>query len=311
MKKLTKVTFYNYLLLFSMAIIWGGQFALNKIALHSMDPTFIMVWRAVVGFITLFTYTNIFENKKINHNKAHNTKTVALLYLLIGLTEIIIPSFLIAWGCKRIDSGIAAILMCLVPIFTMLIAYVLNKKTLRPKIIFAVLLGFIGIVILVHPNNIGTNSINHMLGILALALAAFNFAIGITLIKFLPHNISAVKHMQNILSFSAVILILFYLLFLPHTSLFAFALPSIIALLVLGIFAAGIAYVMYITLVHRTSSLFTSFVNYMIPVVGVLIGNIFMHEPIAWDEVVALICVLGALYLITPQNKSKYANLAN
>lgn len=304
MKNLTKVNFYNYLLLFSMAIIWGGQFALNKIALHSMDPSFIMVWRAVVGFITLFIYTNIFENKNINTNKAHHTKTVTLLYILIGLTEIIIPSFLIAWGCERIDSSIAAILMCLVPIFTMLIAYFLNKKTLRPKTIFAVILGFIGIIILVHPNSTTHNNTNHILGVMALTLAALNFAIGITLIKFLPHNTSAVKHMQHILSFAAAILIVFYILFLPHVSLFSYAFSSIFAVMALGIFAAGIAYVMYIALVHRTSSLFTSFVNYMIPVVGVIIGNVFMHETITWDEVVSLICVLSALYLITPQNKS-------
>src|SRR6185436_13487796 len=69
--------------------------------------------------------------------------------LLLGLTNVAIPFFLISWGEQSIDSAVASVLDATVPLFTILIAHYLlrDDKITLPKVI-GLLIGFAGVVVL-------------------------------------------------------------------------------------------------------------------------------------------------------------------
>jgi drug/metabolite transporter (DMT)-like permease len=73
-------------------------------------------------------------------------------------------------------------------------------------------------------------------------------------------------------------------------------LESIIAMLCLGVFGSGFAYIWNFYITAAAGSAIASTVTYLTPVVAVVIGWLYLGEDVFWNEIVgALIVILGAL----------------
>jgi drug/metabolite transporter (DMT)-like permease len=69
----------------------------------------------------------------------------------------------------------------------------------------------------------------------------------------------------------------------------------VLAMMALGIFGSGLAYIWNFQIVERAGSSVASSVTYLTPVVAVFIGWIFLGEHISWHEPVGgAIVILGA-----------------
>lgn len=278
-------------MLLLIALIWGSQYALNNIALKNFAPIDIAALRALIGAITLAFCGIIFPAKEKNHTADSVNPKVWHLYILIALFESVIPLFLTAWGLTVVTSGTGAILMGLAPIFTLLIAsLIFGQERLRVSMIISVIVGFGGIVILSLPQSTAGDGSN-LFGEIALIMSACSFSISMVLMKYLP-ALSPIRQMRNILFIAAIPLSAIALIgnnWQPPE------LGATIAILVLGVFCTGIVYVMFMVLIQRTTSTFASLTNYLIPLVGVAIGTLFMGEKIMINEIIALVMIIAAL----------------
>jgi drug/metabolite transporter (DMT)-like permease len=73
-------------------------------------------------------------------------------------------------------------------------------------------------------------------------------------------------------------------------------LQSIIAMLCLGVFGSGFAYIWNFYITAAAGSAIASTVTYLTPVVAVVIGWLYLGEDVFWNEIAgALIVILGAL----------------
>jgi drug/metabolite transporter (DMT)-like permease len=72
---------------------------------------------------------------------------------------------------------------------------------------------------------------------------------------------------------------------------------ALAALVVLGIFCAGIVYWMFAYLIQQTGSVFTSLANYLTPLVGVLLGAALAGETLGWNAWLALLLIVSALFI--------------
>jgi drug/metabolite transporter (DMT)-like permease len=71
---------------------------------------------------------------------------------------------------------------------------------------------------------------------------------------------------------------------------------SVIAMLCLGIFGSGFAYIWNFAITAAAGSAIASTVTYLTPVVAVIVGFLYLGEAIVWHEIVgALIVIIGAL----------------
>ncbi|MDQ5921867.1 MAG: hypothetical protein QG673_1926 [Pseudomonadota bacterium] len=289
----------NYVLLVCIALVWGAQYALNDIALQTISPLNIAVSRAVIGSLTLGLFYLV-ANKRSNIIDDKIGKSPWLLYLLIALFESVIPLFLIAWGLSKVNSGVGAILMGMIPIFTMLIATIATRQErVSVQLVLSVLIGFFGIVILSMPNL--HNAQSSLMGELAILLSAFSFSLSLILMKYLPVA-SPLKHMRNILGIAAIPLIVVACWFKDWSIISFPSSNSMIAITILGSFCTGIVYFMFMVLINRTSATFASLTNYLIPLVGVVIGYIYLHESLGVNELWALFMIFIALLV----NQIKY-----
>jgi drug/metabolite transporter (DMT)-like permease len=291
-----QVTATQYLLLLGIAVIWGSQFIFNKIVIQELPPLTLAAGRACIGTLTLSLIGLFMPHER--QQAAASARALLPTYLLLALFEALLPLFLLSWGQSRVDSGIASILMGTIPIFTVLLAplFVSGKHWSLPAI-GSVLFGFIGILILVAPS-LSEGAAGSLLGELSVLGAAASVSVSLLLFNRLG-AISPVISVRNILGLAAIPLVLLSLLVDHPWTLHASA-ATLESLLILGVFCAGLVYLMFARLIQLAGSVFTSLTNYLSPLVGVLIGAVVAGETIGLNAWFALLLIVSALLVNQP-----------
>ena len=282
----------HYLLLVLIALIWGSQYVFNVVVLESFTPFGLMTWRIIFGFITLSIFILLIPKER-QHNFKLTPKLLGL-FILIGAVEAAIPFFLIAYGQLYVNSSITAIVMGLIPMMTIVMERMsAQRKRIQPKEIIGLSMAFLGLVVLVNPSS---NTLDAtLLGLLAITLAALCFALALILMEKIPREISALRATRFILFLYAV----------PLAALwFYFNIESIPtdkdawgSLIILGLFASGIVYLLYLSLIRLAGASFTALSNFLVPLVGTILGVYFYHEPLNFNVLLALILIVMGLFL--------------
>ena len=66
----------------------------------------------------------------------------------------------------------------------------------------------------------------------------------------------------------------------------------------LGLLGTGVAYILYYFIISRLGAVGASTVTYLPPVVALLIGTMFVGEPIEWLDLLAAGLILGGVFLM-------------
>jgi drug/metabolite transporter (DMT)-like permease len=105
------------LLLLLLASIWSSSFAVIKIGVETLPPMTLAASRITLAAIVLYGYT-LFNSMPIPRDRKY-----WVLVFLIGFFGNGLPFTLIGWGEQKIDSGLAAILMAVMPLTTVLLVH--------------------------------------------------------------------------------------------------------------------------------------------------------------------------------------------
>ena len=87
------------------------------------------------------------------------------------------------------------------------------------------------------------------------------------------------------------------------------SLDSMIALLYLGIFPTGVAWLLRFHILKNNGVVFQSQVAFLIPIFGVILGYIFLNELITSKVIVSLLLVILGIYLVKTSNKTKVTSV--
>lgn len=278
----------NYAILLGIGAIWGSQFIFQELALASFSPIWVGALRAVIGALTLCFICWKMQLK--------GQGTSWWIFAIVGLLEASIPFALVPWGQQQLASSITAILMGTIPFYVMILAPILLRNTrLSRHNIISVFVGFSGVMVLFYPELTGLNLDISVVHAAAILLAAVCFATALLLLNKIQNEHPLVIA-RNVLCMASVQLV-FIGSFLDNIAIHDVTIPALLSVLHLGIFCAGIVYYLYMSLIHKAGALFTSFSNYLIPTIGVLLGALMNNEmiqPTTWG---ALLIILSALLL--------------
>ncbi len=207
----------------------------------------------------------------------------------------VVPFSLISWGQTRVDAGLTAIFMAIMPLVTILLAHVFTRDEKINCWKFAgVICGIFGIVILMGPaslTGVGTELI-HQLAILCAAVCYAINAIVTRKLVALPK----LPMVATLMLCSAVIITPAYLITADNQVL-APSMASILAVLALTIGPTIIATWLILIVIERQGASFLSQINFMVPLFGVFFGAIFLHEVLPLNAWFALATILVALGL--------------
>ena len=285
----------DVILLILLGAIWGSAFFNIKIATYTYDPITLVFVRVFFALIALGFYC-VYKNIKIlAFSKDWK------IYALVGLTNITIPFLLIAYGTNVVDSYLSAILMSTTPLSGTLLAHFFtsNEKLNIFKMI-GVVIGFLGIVFLFFDKLIISES-NIFYALVILCGSTFYVIGGILTLKFLKND-----GMENVSTSTIIWSLIFIFPFCVYQQPWINLNPSInstIALIYLGIFPTGVAFMLRFHILTKVGMVFQTQVAYLIPIFGVLFSYIIMDEKITWKVLVSLIIIISGIYMVKKGNK--------
>ena len=167
----------DYILLTILALIWASAFFNIKIATYSYGPLTIAFLRIFFGAIPVILLCYF---KKI---KIEAFSKDWYWFASIGVINLVIPFFLIAYGVQEVQSNLAAILMASTPLSATLLAHFFTKnEKMNFTKVLGVLVGFSGIIFL-FSDNILINEKNFISAILILIGSTFYVIGGLLTIK--------------------------------------------------------------------------------------------------------------------------------
>src|SRR5690606_17317966 len=250
----------------AMGLVWGSSFLFMKVALGGVSFTQILWSREILGALALGIVM------VVGRHRLPREPIVYLHFLVIAITNCIIPHLLFAWAEQHVSSGLAAIYNSTTPIATaVLVAVAFRVERLVRGQILGVAIGIVGVVVIIAPWELGELS-GDLWGQLAclVAAASYGVAIGYTRKFVSGRPISGTTVAFLSIGTSAAIMLLF-------TPLLAIGpvqldLPVVGSLLLLGTLGTGFAYVWNIAVLRAWGPTSVSTVAYALPVVAVVLG---------------------------------------
>tara|TARA_Y100000590_G_scaffold427311_1_gene537346 strand:+ start:267 stop:1154 length:888 start_codon:yes stop_codon:yes gene_type:complete len=287
---------FDYLLLTILAFIWASAFFNIKIATYSYGPLTIAFLRIFFGAIPVILLCNF---KKI---KIEAFSKDWYWFALIGVINLVIPFFFIAYGVQEVQSNLAAILMASTPLTaTALAHFFTNNEKINLTKSLGILIGFSGIVFLFSDNLLIDE--NNFFSAFSILFGSCFYVIG----GLLTLKISNKKN-ENV---TASILIWGTIFLLPIALLFEQPwnltprLDSTLSLIYLGVFSTGIAWLLRFYILKHNGLVFQSQVAYLIPIFGVILGYLILDEVITSKVMISLIAVIIGIYIVKKGNKIK------
>jgi len=196
--------------------------AVAKVLSDTMDPIEIVFYRNLLGVIMI-----LYSFKKVSASFDISKSHLLFLRGLFGTIAMICYFYTIA----NIPLGEAVILNKTSPFFVTILAYYLMKESISINTIFALIIGFSGIVFVIQPFNL-VISVDHILAI----LGGFFAAAAYTTIKKIKDIYDARIIMLSFMGIGTILPFLIFLFtpyaeFKMHTGFFVWSLIGLMALL--------------------------------------------------------------------------------
>lgn len=273
----------------ALGTVWGCSFIFIELGLEFLTPFGVAFIRCALGAITLLIFTKI---RKVD--LPADRKIWQKLWVVAMLLNVI-PGVLFAFAQQYVTSVLASIINAGTPLMTMVfMLIVFREEKLKPEQIIGLLIGALGVLTVVGVwKELGNNQ---LVGVIALiiAVSCYGASYPYSTRNVIPLKLKPEALATGQLIMAAVTLLPFFII--KGISNDFYRPQSVIAMLCLGIFGSGFAYIWNFAITAAAGSAIASTVTYLTPVVAVIVGFLYLGEVIVWHEIVgALIVIVGAL----------------
>jgi len=212
---------------------------------------------------------------------------------LVGAVQVAGPFLLIPIGEQHITSALAGILVATTPIFTALLAIRMDHEERSEGLrLVGVGVGVAGVALL-FGFDLGDSS-TALLGGLAVVLASVGYSIGGFVVKHRLSHARPLGVVAAVMTASALMLLIPALVTAPASGP---GLGPIAAVVALGVFGTGAAFVIFYLLIGTVGPARTMIVSYLAPGFAVLYGATLLGETISAATIVGLVLIVGGSWL--------------
>ena len=125
--KFNKSTTLIILSFFSIYVIWGSTYLLNKIAVAELAPLYLAALRFTTAGALIFLLCKILSiNTSITKRQLINCTIAGFLFLSFG-------NGVVVWALKYVDSGFAALEISAQPLVVLLLMLILQGKKIKSQ----------------------------------------------------------------------------------------------------------------------------------------------------------------------------------
>ncbi len=282
---------------FSIYVIWGSTYLLNKIAVTELPPFMLASIRFITAGILIFILSLILgKSLAITKKQLLNTVIAGLLFLAFG-------NGIVVWALEYVDSGFAALQISAQPLVVLLLMWVIDNKKIKAMSIVGVILGIIGIYLLVSQKQV-TEQENSVLGMVLIFLALFSWASGSLFVgrANLPSNYLVNTGYQMV---SGGILLLIASVAFGESWSYptAWSSPTQYSMILLVLFGSIVAFTSFNYLLKTVSPEKVATSTYVNPIIALLLGWYFLNEQITTQSIVAAAVLLTGVYFINTRKQ--------
>lgn len=287
----------NWLLFLILGGLWGSSFLWIKIAVSEIGPMALVGWRLLFGTLGMVA---VFFFHRFQPPRDRKTW---LKLLFLGMINTAIPFFLISWGEQTVDSAVASVLNSTVPLFTLIIAhlYLADERINLPNVV-GLSMGFVGVLLLMS-RDLSAGVSGGLIGQIAILMAALFYAIGGV---FARRTMSEVDpYTQAFIPMAAADLMVWSLALPFEQRPIVPELPlTWLALIWLGVLGSAFAYIIYFQLIQRIGATRSTMVTYLVALLGVVLGVVFLNEALDWRLAAGAVLVIGGIAVVNRRKTS-------
>ena len=273
-------------------VFWGMTYLAMRVAVAEIPPHVMAGGRFLVAGLVLYAWARY-------RGAARPTLVQWRAAAMIGAFLLLGGNASVAWAEQRVPSGLAAVLIGVVPIWMVGMEWARGGSRPRKRVIGGLVLGVIGVGLLVSPQA-GSQTNVDLLGAAVLVLASASWAWGSVISKSAPLPPSPfLATSMEMISGGIIILVVAALAGQFHGfSLTAISGRAAAAWLYLVVFGSLVAFTAYIWLLGVTSIAKVGTYAYVNPIVAVLLGWAILGEPVTLRTVIATLVILLGVALV-------------
>ncbi len=278
----------DWILLWTLSLLWGGSFLFNELALAGL-PALTIVWGRVGLAAALLALVVRLSGQGVAPRRVWPALAV------MGVLNNLVPFTLFVLAQGQITGGLASVLNATTPLFTVLVAHVATvDERLTPVKAAGVGLGFAGVLAMMAGEDLGGEG----LAMLACLGAALSYGLaGVWGRRFRAAGVTPLQTAAGMLTCSAVLLAPVWLAEdRPWTLGWPGAVP-VAAVVALASLSTALAYLIFFRILGRAGATAISLVTFLIPFSAAGLGWLVLGERLELRHFVGLGMILGGLAL--------------
>lgn len=272
--------------LFALYIIWGSTYFVIRIGVESWPPLMMAGVRFLSAGMLLMAFLLLRGEKLPPLRQTINAALIGLLLLAVGNGLVTVAEH------QNVPSGIAAVVVATVPLFTLCFSYFFGIKARKLEWV-GIAIGLAGIILL----NSGGNLSGNPWGAILILIGSMSWAFGSV---YGSRIALPVGMMAGAIEMLAAGVVLLCAAFLSGEKLATLpGLSGFMAVGYLALFGSIIAINAYMYLIRNVSPALATSYAYVNPVVAVLLGTGLGGERLSLVEWAALGVIVFAVVLVT------------
>lgn len=280
----------DWALFVGVSLIWGSSFLLIAIGLESLHPGLITWMRVGFGALALAAFPS--TRRKIETSDRKTLLTLSVIW--VG-----IPFTLFPLAEQHINSAVTGLLNGATPIFAALIGGLFFARPARGTQRLGLIVGFLGMAI-VSIGGASSGGETAMSGILMVLVATFFYGVSVNVAGPLQQKYGSLPVMAKMLALGTIWTAPFGVYGLFDSS---FAVGPVAATAVLGIVGTGFAFAMMGQLIRSVGGTRGSFTTYLMPVVALILGVVFLRDVVSPETLPGVALVIGGALLASRKEK--------
>jgi drug/metabolite transporter (DMT)-like permease len=223
----------------------------------------------------------------------------------MSLINMSVPWAVISISETRLSSSMASVLNATTPLWTLIVGMLLFRTVTHKLQWLGMAISTIGLLVLLEINASSIVSVD-LIGFGCMIAATFCYGLGTQLSKRVStglsmYQITFVSLLVSTIGCGAVAFAAEPAATLSHLT----SLKPLSAIVGLGVFGTGLAYILFYYLVQKGTPEFASMVTYLVPASAIVWGATLLGEEIRWSLIAGLVFILGGVYLASRKPKQK------
>jgi drug/metabolite transporter (DMT)-like permease len=279
-----------------LVLFWGSSFAVVKVGLEYSPPVLFAGSRSLIGGLAMVLAALLWGGSP-------NLRRDWPVFLLLASFNVVLFVGLQTYAILYLPSGSAAVLVYLQPILVGLLAWPILGEKLTAAKACGLLLGFFGIVAVSAGSISGAADALSPSGVVLGAASALSWALGTVFFKKYEARVSTLWAVAMPFLAGGVVLTAFGLSVEPWGGV-AWNGPFVASLLYSGLVGISLAWVIWFALVRAGEASRVASYIFVVPLTAVLIGVVFLGEPLGYTLLIGAAFVVCGIYLVNREPRS-------